>query len=161
MYKYIFLTFILLLGACGDEQAVSQEESSAHKGHVHIEGDIQETTANVETLPSFLNGQQDIIVNTYAVAGKYADVLESMPCYCGCGETVGHRSNANCFIKERHADGSITWDDHGTRCIVCLEIALQAAKLSQEGKSLTEIRHIIDEAYKEGYMPPTNTPMPA
>lgn len=163
MYKYIFLTFVLLLSACSNEQATApeQQEKENHEGHAHVTGDIQETTASNEQLPSFLDGQQDIIVQTYEIAGKYADVLQSMPCYCGCGESVGHRSNANCFIQERHADGSVTWDDHGTRCVVCLEIALQAAKLSHDGKSLLEIRQIIDDTYKEGYMPPTDTPMPA
>jgi hypothetical protein len=31
----------------------------------------------------------------------------------------------------------------------------------QEGKSLKEIRTIIDETYKEGYAKPTDTPMPS
>ena len=131
MYKYIFITFVLLLGACSNEQATSQEAHEEHEVHLHTSGDIQETTARADHLPSFLDNQQGMIVQTYKIAGKYADVLESIPCYCGCGETAQHRSNANCFIKERHVDGSVTWDDHGTRCIVCLEIALQAAKLSQ------------------------------
>ena len=83
-----------------------------------------------------------------------------MPCYCGCGESAGHKSNLNCFIQEKREDGSIVWDDHGTRCLVCLEIAVQSAQLHKEGKSLKEIRQFIDDTYKEGYAKPTPTDMP-
>ena len=89
------------------------------------------------------------------------DIIKWMPCYCGCGESAGHGSNLNCFIDEIREDGSVVWDDHGTRCQVCLEIAVQSVKMTQEGKSLKEIREFIDENYKEGYAEPTDTPMPA
>lgn len=48
-----------------------------------------------------------------------------------------------------------------TRCGVCLEIAVTASKMKSEGKSDKEIRHFIDETYKEGYADATDTPMPA
>ena len=84
-----------------------------------------------------------------------------MPCYCGCGDAAGHESNLNCFIAEVREDGSILWDDHGTRCQVCVDIAVESVKLYQDGKTIKEIRHIIDEKYKEGYAKPTPTKMPA
>lgn len=173
MYKYLLLSIILLLGACSSEQGNQNNHEQHHTKETHHNnehhhnnaqhtyGDIQETTANKDILPSFLDGQDEKIVQTYKIVGNYADILEHMPCYCGCGETVGHRSNANCFIKERHTDGSITWDDHGTRCVVCIEIALYTAHLTNEGKTLKEIRETIDNFYKEGYMAPTDTPMPS
>jgi Protein of unknown function with PCYCGC motif len=37
---------------------------------------------------------------------------------------------------------------------------LKSIKMKQEGKSIKEIRHYIDEKYKEGYAKPTKTPMP-
>jgi hypothetical protein len=66
----------------------------------------------------------------------------------------------NCFVKEVNADGSIVWDDHGTRCGVCLQIAVQSINMNHEGKSLKEIRDIIDSTYKKGYAKPSDTPMP-
>lgn len=66
----------------------------------------------------------------------------------------------NCFVKKINEDGSVVWDDHGTRCGVCLEIAAESMKMKQEGKSIKEIRNYIDEKYKEGYAKPTKTPMP-
>lgn len=46
----------------------------------------------------------------YAFAARRADVLQFVPCYCGC-ERHGHRSNVDCYIRDRVADKPV-WDDH-------------------------------------------------
>lgn len=150
---FLFIVTALILSACG----TNKEES--HQSHSH--GDLQEKTASANVMPTFLDGQMERIRLVYQIAGQATDLLQWIPCYCGCGESAGHRSNLNCFIKEINEDGSIVWDDHGTRCGVCLEIAAAAAKMKSEGKSDKEIRNFIDETYKEGYADPTDTPMPA
>lgn len=152
--RFSLIAIVLLLAACS-----SKEES--HNGHEHVNGDIQEETASAEILPAFLNEQPENIRLTYQIAGQATELLEWIPCYCGCGESAGHRSNLNCFIKEVKEDGAVVWDDHGTRCLACLEIALQSAKMYKEGADLKEIRQTIDELYKEGYAQPTDTPFPA
>ncbi|MFJ5789338.1 PCYCGC motif-containing (lipo)protein [Lysinibacillus sp. NPDC093197] len=162
----IFTLLLLVLSACGTDKAIkenpndSQDETS-HDGHAHVSGDIQEETAGADVLPSFLDSQTENIRLVYQIAGQSTDILEWMPCYCGCGESAGHKSNLNCFIQEKREDGTIVWDDHGTRCGVCLEIALQSAKMHKDGMSLKEIRQTIDETYKNGYAKPTPTEMPA
>jgi len=148
----------LLISACGSKQADNHAEHS--DGDVHIHGDIQELTASVDVLPTFLEHQTEEIRTVYAIAGLAADILEWMPCYCGCGESAGHESNLNCFIKEVNADGSILWDDHGTRCGVCLQIAVESVSMKKDGKSLQEIRSYIDDKYKSGYAKPTDTKLP-
>ncbi|WP_025116010.1 PCYCGC motif-containing (lipo)protein [Lysinibacillus fusiformis] len=158
---------LMLLSACGENKKnvendpVATEGETSHEGDSHASGDIQEETASANVLPSFLEDKQENIRLVYQVAGQSTEILEWMPCYCGCGESSGHKSNLNCFIHEKREDGSIVWDDHGTRCLVCLEIAVQSAKMHQDGKSLKEIRQVIDETYKEGYAKPTPTDMPA
>ena len=154
-----FILLLLLSGCSGKETAHEHEEED--ELHNHVSGDLQERTANKDVLPNFLEGQNETIRQTYSIVANYAEVLDSVPCYCGCGDSVGHRSNTNCFITERYADGSITWDDHGTRCNVCIEIALQAAKMASDGKELKEIRETIDNLYQEGYASSTKTDMPA
>ncbi|MFJ7666024.1 PCYCGC motif-containing (lipo)protein [Lysinibacillus sp. NPDC097195] len=163
----IFTLLLLVLSACGSEKKVIEDNSNetqteaSHDGHAHVSGDIQEETASADVLPSFLDSQSENIRLVYQIAGQSTDILEWMPCYCGCGESVGHKSNLNCFIQEKRQDGTIVWDDHGTRCGVCLEIALQSAKMHKDGMSLKEIRQTIDETYKNGYAKPTPTEMPA
>ncbi len=151
----ILIIFLLAAAAC------SSEQEAAHNRHVAENGDLQERTASLSELPTFLNGQDERIRLVYRLAGDNYDLLRRIPCYCGCGRSAGHQSNANCFIKEAGEDGSIVWDDHGTRCNFCLLIAAESAKLKRQGKSDKEIRDYIDEKYKEGFAEPTPTPMPS
>lgn len=43
----------------------------------------------------------------YAVANE--DVLQWMPCFCGC-VTGGHRHNFDCYVREVRGDGSVALD---------------------------------------------------
>jgi len=150
----------VVVSSCGSKPEQVQTPSG-HQGHEHTAvGDIQEKTASADILPSFLDNQQEEIRLVYQAAGKATDILQWMPCYCGCGESAGHVSNLNCFIQKENEDGSVVWDDHGTRCGVCLQIAVQSIKMTQEGKSLQEIRKAIDQAYMKGFAKPTPTPLP-
>ncbi|OLN23177.1 hypothetical protein BTO30_04180 [Domibacillus antri] len=153
----IILTMMIpFAAACGNENA-----ADTHEGHTHTapNGDLQETTASINELPSFLDDKDENMRAIYSAAAKHADVIEQMPCYCGCGETAGHTSNLSCFVAEM-SEEEIVWDDHGTRCGVCLEIAAHTAIMTEEGKSVQEIRTFIDDNYSEGYAEPTPTPLP-
>lgn len=100
------------------------------------------------------------MINAYKTATKNVTLLQNIPCYCGCGQEAGHKSNADCFIQGKTADGKIIWDDHGTRCSTCMDIATTSAQMKQAGKTVLEIRHFIDQKYSQGYAQPTPTPMP-
>ncbi|MFC5558037.1 PCYCGC motif-containing (lipo)protein [Ureibacillus thermophilus] len=162
---YIVLILLILLIACNEESAQHEKKSpmehheESHTQHNPLSGDLQELTAK-EELPAFLKEKHETVSAVYKIALEYADVLEWIPCYCGCGESAGHRSSLNCFIAEIRED-EVLWDDHGTRCQVCLEIAVESAKRAKDGKSIQEIRTYIDEKYQEGYSTPTPTEMPA
>ncbi|WP_246070461.1 PCYCGC domain-containing protein [Paenibacillus kobensis] len=161
----------MLLTGCGSNSkapsssSAAEEQHAAEHEHGHIQyasnGDLQETTESIGVLPSFLSGLTNQIALAYKTAAAVHDTLEWIPCYCGCGGSAGHLNNLNCFIKEIHEDGSVVWDDHGTKCDVCMETAFQTALMLQEGKSVKEIRTFIDDTYKTGYAKPTPTPMPA
>jgi hypothetical protein len=45
------------------------------------------------------------VQEAYRFALAYPEVLQYMPCYCGCIDD-GHQSNKDCFIIEARADGS-------------------------------------------------------
>ncbi|MFD2171655.1 PCYCGC motif-containing (lipo)protein [Tumebacillus lipolyticus] len=124
-------------------------------------GDLQEATANKTSLPAFLMNKNAKMKDSYKAAVENVDILQYIPCYCGCGEHAGHMSNAECFVRDVRPDGVVVWDDHGTRCDTCMNIALKAAEMKEEGKTVKEIRTYIDEKYKKGYAKPTPTPMPS
>lgn len=154
---YLVLASLLLLTACGKGAQGLKVGEQEHLPN----GDLREVTASADTLPSFLDDKPEDMRLVYEVAGRATDILEWMPCYCGCGESADHGSNLNCFIDEIQDDGAVVWNDHSTRCQVCLDIAVNAVYMTQEGKSLEEIRQTIDDAYGKGYAEPTNTPMPS
>ncbi|MDR9854977.1 PCYCGC motif-containing (lipo)protein [Paenibacillus sp. VCA1] len=150
----------MLLAGCGAKEAeTSDKHADAHQTFA-ANGDLQEKTAGTDKLPTFLDPLDPMLKTAYSTAAGVKDMLSSIPCYCGCGESAGHKSNLNCFIKEVNPDdGSVVWDDHGTRCGVCVETAMTVSELSKQGKSLKEIRTIIDQTYSTGkYAPPTPTP---
>lgn len=161
---------LLVLAACSasnDEQTSEdqvnqqQTEDSQNISRNPLSGDLQELTASAKELPKFLDSQSEDIRLVYEVSGQATDVLEWIPCYCGCGESAGHRNVLNCFVAETREDGSVIWDDHGTRCLVCLETAVESVQMHIDGKSINEIRETIDTKYEEGYAAPTKTEMPA
>ncbi|PAQ13424.1 hypothetical protein CD798_15135 [Bacillaceae bacterium SAOS 7] len=166
-YFAVLSSLLLLIAGCS---SVSEEESEGHKAseseshadHMHTQpnGDLQEETASVDEMPNFLQDKDDQMKTIYLAAAKNPEVLESMPCYCGCGDSAGHKSNLNCFVADINEE-KVVWDDHGTRCGVCLEIAAESVLMHKQGKSLKDIRDYIDDKYNEGYAEPTPTPMPA
>ena len=47
----------------------------------------------------------------YAFASRRSDVLQYIPCYCGC-DRDGHRSNVDCYVRGRTTGGVPQWDAH-------------------------------------------------
>lgn len=161
---------LLVLAACARQGGASGEAGAgdAHKGHdghattLAANGDLREETASTDVLPSFLDEEADTVKLAYVTASKLQDTLQYIPCYCGCGQSSGHKSNLECFIAGVREDGTVIWDDHGTNCGVCQQIALQSAQKKSEGLSDLQIRQWVDETYGSGgYADPTDTPLPA
>jgi hypothetical protein len=48
----------------------------------------------------------------YEFAARHPEVLSYIPCFCGC-EKKGHRSNHDCFVASRDAEGEVAWSAHG------------------------------------------------
>ncbi|AKM18774.1 Uncharacterised protein [[Flavobacterium] thermophilum] len=148
------LSFSVLLSGCADGN--SQEQSHSHITKTAT-GDIRETTKSIEHLPNFLSAFEEEMAVLYQQAAEHRELLENIPCYCGCGQSAGHKNNYDCFVYENKQDGSVVWDDHATKCGVCLEIAAESIAAYEDGKSVKDIRRMIDEKYKEGYAEPTPT----
>ena len=72
----------------------------------------------------------------YQVAKDIPEVLEQLPCFCGCVNNFGHKNNLFCF-KDRHGSG----------CEICEDIALDARKMHDQGLSITQIQDNIKTKY--------------
>jgi len=72
----------------------------------------------------------------YQVAKDIPEILSQLPCYCGCMDGLGHKSNLYCFS-----------DKHGTICDLCQNIALDAQEMHNKGMPVSQIRDKIRAAY--------------
>jgi hypothetical protein len=72
----------------------------------------------------------------YQVAKDIPEVLEQLPCFCGCLNNFGHKNNLFCFK-----------DQHGSGCEICQDIALDARKMHDQGMSIAQIQDNIKAKY--------------
>jgi len=76
------------------------------------------------------------VAEGYRIARERPELLERMPCYCGCYLTHGHQNNLDCFR-----------DRHGETCEICLAIAIRAEQLAKKGYSVEDIKALVDRAF--------------
>lgn len=106
-------------------------------------------------MPDYVMAADRGVQLAYQFAVDRPDVMRWMVCYCGCGDHSGHKSALNCFVQ---ANGK-EFDEHGSDCDVCVGIALDAMTMTEEGRSLSEIRTYIDDTYSD-VGSGTDTPLP-
>jgi len=101
-----------------------------------------------------------IVRQVYEFAARHPEVLQYIPCYCGC-ERSGHGGNHDCFVKSRAANGTVTeWDTHGIGCAICLDVGRDAMTLFNSGARVGQIRTAIDRKYASHFPSSTPTPRP-
>jgi hypothetical protein len=86
--------------------------------------------------PHSLSGHDQDVQAAYNVARQRPELLAQLPCYCGCMVKSGHRNSLDCF-KTTHA----------AECNICIQTALDAARLADRGISLDGIRRYLRNVY--------------
>jgi hypothetical protein len=107
--------------------------------------------------PSFVS-QDATTESAYEYALYHPQVIEWMPCYCGCVK-LDHRSNLDCYLKPAGSGKSTEFEQHASFCGICVQTTLLAKQLSDQGKSLQEIRQAVDQQFG-GSTPGTVTAQP-
>lgn len=111
-------------------------------------------------LPKFqLSRSKAEVRALYKFAAERPDILNYVPCYCGC-ERLGHHSNEQCFVKSRAKNGDVTaWTDHAMMCPMCLAIAERAMEMTKAGYSIQQIRASVKKTFDHtGHRTPTPAP---
>lgn len=111
------------------------------------------------TRPAYVTALPDDWQAAYHFAIARPDVLQWLPCYCGCGG-MGHGSNLDCFVAGRGDDGAITWEEHASYCDICVDTANLAASMLGSGRSMGEIRGAVDATFGGSGAPGTDTALP-
>ncbi len=92
-------------------------------------------TVDLRTLSEELAAQ-------YRFVESQQPVFTHIPCYCGCGHTLGHRSLRDCFIQ---APGG--YDAHAAGCGVCQVEARDVQRMLASGMDVAAIRAEIRTRY--------------
>jgi len=108
--------------------------------------------------PRLLPRPPEVIRATYKFAAEHPEVLNYVPCFCGCDKS-GHRSSEDCFVKSRAKNGDVTaWNEHGIACAMCLAVAERAKQMCDKGAPLSDVRADIEQRY--GHITGERTPTP-
>lgn len=162
MKKYMFILLVLVLGlvACSDKESTVQEDASQMDSSVEGLTYSLEKNAWSPMMAQLLDEVDDPRVEgAYNMAVQYPDVLDYMPCYCGCYESNGHEHVRHCFVEDINEEVAVL-DSMGFGCPICIEITEEAVAKYEEGESLPDIRAYIDQKYSENGVDPTPTPLP-
>ena len=128
----LLIAALVLVGCSTAESSREPEATSQSQPSVVAAPDAGATNKVLDAA-----GFQDARVrDAYTAAKKYAHVLESIYCYCRCKENIGHRALVECFES-----------DHGSHCDVCMNEAIIAARMTEQGKTPKEIQKAIDALY--------------
>jgi hypothetical protein len=138
-----FLVFVTLLIASFIIAGCSSSQSDAYD------------LATVEEMPMDVQNAPEVVQTAYQFAVANPDVLTQLPCYCGCGG-MGHTSNYSCYVSGESEDGSLAFDNHALGCSICVDITVDAMRMLDEGKPMSEIRSYVDQTYSP--FGPSNMP---
>jgi hypothetical protein len=111
--------------------------------------------APMSMMPEAIQSAATVTQQAYQFAVANPDVMQHIPCYCGCGN-MGHTSNYSCYVKSVDAKGQVVFDTHALGCSICVDITQDAMRLSKQGQSPQEIKAYVDKTYSR--FGPSNMP---
>jgi hypothetical protein len=97
----------------------------------------------LDQMPEQVKSAPVIVQQAYQFATANPEVMQGIPCYCGCG-SIGHTSNYSCYIND-----SGDFDDHALGCSICVDITQDAMRLLRQGKKVTEVKTYVDANYSK------------
>ena len=139
----LLLLLIALLSACSG--GTRKTETAADRLKM----------ASLDGMPADVLAAPAQVQQAYQFAAANPEVMQQVPCYCGCGD-MGHTSNYACYVGGKNADGTLIFDTHALGCSICVDITTDTMRLLKEGKSIPEIKAYIDQIYAQ--YGPSNMP---
>ena len=155
------VTTVVVAAAQGTPQRASATRPSAQAPKA-ASGPVR-TRFNTPPLPTVGYAPvrpMDVVRATYDFAAQHPEILNYIPCYCGCG-AQGHKANESCFVARRDAKGNVLqWDEHGFGCTICIDVARESMQLYNSGADVNSIRAAIERRWAPGNAA-GRTPTPA
>jgi len=142
MRKILFPSIIAILLS-------SSISACTNSGKTHI------SMMALEEMPPDVVASPMRVQTAYRFAAANPDVLEEIPCYCGC-DSIGHESNYDCYVASVESSGLIIFDKHAINCSICVDITQDVANVLKDGKSPQDAKAYILMAYSK--YAPSNLP---
>ncbi len=111
--------------------------------------------ASMDGMPEEVKSAPTVVQQAYQFATANPEVMQQIPCYCGCG-AMGHTSNYACYVDEVDSNGAITYDSHALGCSICVDITQDVMHMLKQGKTVAEIKTTVDQTYSQ--YGPSNQP---
>ena len=137
-WRNLLLALAITMLLSGLLTACSSSSSAKHNSGMKMAA-LSEMPAEVQSAPV-------VVQEAYRFAAANPEVLEAIPCYCGCG-AMGHTSNYSCYYTGESSGDGLAFDPHALGCSICVDITQDSMRLLQQGKSMSEIRAYIDGTY--------------
>ncbi len=136
---WLGIVTVLIVGAIGwviyQDNAQPAEQAAAETRLVHPQAALDNSGGATLDPALFTDAKTK---DSYAAAREIPDVLKELPCFCGCMLSHAHKNNLFCFM-----------DEHGSACLICQDIALDARTMRRNGASVTEIQDNIRMKYAQ------------
>ena len=152
------------LAACSDGHAAPTTGTTTTSRATAMPAMAEEATSAAvvklvwDARPAFVSTSADV-EEAYAYALEHPQIVQWMPCYCGC-EAMGHGSNLDCYFKAGVVSDRAQFEEHASFCDICVQITLKTKELRAQGRSLSEIRQIVDQTFGGSGAPGTLTAQP-
>jgi hypothetical protein len=153
-------------GGTGHDDAVAPDvaatapaaaEAPVPVGHMHMPT-ADEVSETWKARPDYVKALPDAWQSAYAYALARPDVLQWLPCYCGC-VAMDHRNNLDCFFQRREVEGFYAYEEHASYCDICVETANLAQQLLRDGRTIIQVRAAVDARFG-GTAPGQDIPLP-
>jgi hypothetical protein len=132
-----------LLTACSQKEATTTgSDAGSMPGHGGY------AMAPMDKMPEEVKNSAEKVKSSYSFAAANPDILKRLPCYCGCG-AMGHRSLYDCYVSSIEPGGKINYDTHALGCSICVDIAQDAMRLLNQGKTVEQVKTYVDQTYAQ------------
>jgi hypothetical protein len=120
-YFFVLILLILALTACSNKQESNSQKEIEHdsSSSINIDHNLEGAMYNMnedawskEVAGFFATKDAAAVKEAYEIAIYHPDLLDFMPCYCGCGDD-GHDSNTDCFVDSIDDQGIVQLDTMG------------------------------------------------
>ena len=105
---------IWLAATLGDEPPSTVPGTAATDFSVRFAGyeAASEPNGDLEKVvwPEFVTNAGPEVKRLYAFQVENGELMRFMPCFCGCGQNAGHRSNRDCYVRRVNPDGGVVFD---------------------------------------------------